>query len=164
MLYYKSRLVVGNDSQFRHKLIKEHHAGPVGGHSGDERTYQRLKQAFFWKGMKQAVLQFVASCDVCQRHKYETVASLGLLQPLPIPERLWSDISMDFVDGLPSSSSKSVIFVVVDRLSKYAHFIPLTHPYTATTVAQAFLDNVFKLHGMPHSIVSDRDTVFTSTF
>lgn len=88
MLYYKSRLVVGNDSQFRHKLIKEHHAGPVGGHSGGERTYQRLKQAFFWKGMKQAVLQFVASCDVCQRHKYKTVASPGLLQPLPIPERL----------------------------------------------------------------------------
>lgn len=164
MLYYKSRLVVGKDDQFRVKLIQEHHASPTGGHSGGERSYYRLKQAFYWKGMKRAVLKFVAECDTCQRNKNETVASPGLLQPLPIPDRLWSDISMDFIEGLPTSTQKSVIFVVVDRLSKYAHFIPLTHPYTATTVAQAFLDNVFKLHGMPRSIVSDRDTIFTSSF
>lgn len=117
MLYFKSRLVVGNDVQFILKLIHEHHASPVGGHSGGERTYQRLKQAIFWKGMKQVVLQYVASCDIRQRHKNETVASPGLLQPSPIPERLWSDISMDFIEGLPSSSNKSVIFVVVDKLS-----------------------------------------------
>lgn len=164
MLYYKSRLVVGNNDQFRLKLLHEHHASPTGGHSGGERTYHRLKQAFYWRGMKQAVLKYVAECDTCQRNKSETVATPGLLQPLPIPNRLWSDISMDFIEGLPSSSQKSVIFVVVDRLSKCAHFIALTHPYTATTVAQAFLDNIFKLHGMPSSIVSDRDPIFTSNF
>lgn len=164
MLYYKSRLVVGNNASLRLKLFQEHHDSPVGGHSGGERTYQRLKQAFYWKGMNKEVLPFVAACDVCQRHKTETMAYPRLLQPLPIPERLWSDISMDFIEGLPNSFTKSVIYVVVDRLSKYAHFIPLAHPYTATTVAQAFLDNIFRLHGMPSSIVSDRDKIFTSTF
>lgn len=164
MLYYKNRLVVGNLMSFRHKLIKEHHGTPTGGHSGGERTYKRLKQGFYWRGMLKDVLTFVAECDVCQQNKNETVASPGLLQPLPIPDRLWSDISMDFIEGLPSSTNKSVVFVVVDRLSKYAHFMLLQHPYTASSVAQVFLDNVFKLHGMPTSIVSDRDPTFTSKF
>lgn len=114
--------------------------------------------------MKTVVLQFVACCDVCQRHKNEIVASPGLLQPLPIPDTLWRDISMDFIEGLPSSDNKTVILVAVDRLSKYAHFLALSHPYTASTVAQLFLDNIFRLHGMPNSIVSDRDPIFTSHF
>ncbi|KAA8524512.1 hypothetical protein F0562_010935 [Nyssa sinensis] len=104
----------------------------------------------------------LGGCDM--RNKYETVATPRLLQPLPIPTKLWTDISMDFIEGLLSSSHKTVIYVVVDMLSKYGHFIPLTHSYTATVVAQAFLDNVFKLHGMSFSIVSDRDPVFTSNF
>ncbi|KAF7152525.1 hypothetical protein RHSIM_Rhsim01G0093500 [Rhododendron simsii] len=94
----------------------------------------------------------------------ETVASPGLLQPLPIPERMWTDISMDFVEGLLVSQGKSVIFVVVDRLSKHVHFMALSHPYTALDVAKVFLDTIFKLHGMPASIVSDRDVIFTCSF
>jgi transposase InsO family protein len=114
--------------------------------------------------MKADIKQFVAECETCQRQKGETVASPGLLQPLAVPEEVWTDISMDFIDGLPPSQGKTTILVVVDRLTKYAHFCPLAHPYTAIIVAQVFVDNIVKLHGIPQSIVSDRDKVFTSNF
>ncbi|GJU66445.1 reverse transcriptase [Tanacetum coccineum] len=91
-----------------------------------------------------------------------TIKIIRLLQPLPIPTRIWTEISMDFIDGLPMSRGRSVIMVVVDTLIKYSHFIPLTHPYTAVQVAQSFLDNVYRLHALPKVIVSDRDAVFMS--
>jgi transposase InsO family protein len=83
---------------------------------------------------------------------------------VPIPEGVWRDLSMDFIDGLPKSAGCTVILVVVDRLTKYAHFIAVKHPYSAATIAQLFMDNIVKLHGLPQSIVSDRDTVFVSAF
>ncbi|GJU16412.1 reverse transcriptase [Tanacetum coccineum] len=88
----------------------------------------------------------------------------GFLQPLSIPNNVWKDISMDFIDDLPSLHGKSVIFVIVDMLSKYAHFVALSHPYTATQVTHAFLDIVYKLHGLLQTIVSDRDRVLLSLF
>lgn len=90
--------------------------------------------------------------------------SLVLLQPLPISETIWQNISINFIEGLPQSHNKSVIMVMVDKLSKYAHFISLKHPYTATSVAQAFLDNIYKLHGLSQTIVSDIYVVFLSKF
>lgn len=99
---------------------------------------------------------------MCQASKYDPVASPGLLQPLPVPEFIWVDVSMDFISVLPKSAGYEVIFVVVDRLSRYGHFIPLAHPYSALQVAQAYLDNVFKLHGWPRSTMSDRDAIFLS--
>jgi hypothetical protein len=89
---------------------------------------------------------------------------MGTLQPLPIPPTIWKDISMDFITGLPKSRNKSFIMVVVDRLSRYAHFCALQHPFTTSKVAQIFMDQVFKLHGMLHSIVSDCDPTFTRNF
>lgn len=114
--------------------------------------------------MSKEVRQIIRECHVCQALKYETRASPGLLQPLPISEEGWFDISMDFITGLPKSIGKDVILVVVDRLSKYAHFISLSHPFMTIQVAQSYLDNVFKLHGWPRSIVNDRDPIFLSQF
>jgi hypothetical protein len=114
--------------------------------------------------MKQDIRNFVAECEVCQHNKGEIVKSLGTLQLLPIPPVIWKDISMDFITSLPKSGHKSVIMVVVDRLSKYSHFYALQHPFTTSTVAQLFMDQVFKLYGMLHSIVSDRDPTFTRNF
>jgi hypothetical protein len=104
----------------------------------------------------------VAECDVCQRAKTEHCQYPGLLALLPIPHLAWTFISMDFVESLPKSGSKNDILVVVDKLTKYAHFLPLSHPFTTQTVAQLFIDNIFKLHGLPITILTDIDSIFTS--
>lgn len=114
--------------------------------------------------MKQQICDFVAACVVCHQAKPDRSRYPGLLQPLPVPSHAWQAISLDFVEGLPSSGNYNSILVVVDRLSKYGHFIPLRHPFTALTVAQAFMAAVYRLHGMPESIVSDHDRIFTSSF
>jgi hypothetical protein len=114
--------------------------------------------------MKQDIRNFVVECEVCQRNKGETVKSPSTLQSLSIPPAIWKDISMDFIIGLLKSGNKSVIMVVVDHLSKYSHFYALQHPFTTSMVAQIFMDQVFKLHGMLHSIVFYCDPTFTSNF
>jgi hypothetical protein len=104
----------------------------------------------------------LTECDFCQCNKGEKIKSTGTLQPIPIPPAIWRDISMDFIVGLPKSGNKSIIMVFVDHLSKYSHLSVIQHPFTASTMAQIFMDHVFKLHGMPHSIISNRDPTFTS--
>lgn len=160
IICFRGRLYIGADLAVQKRVIQALHGSPIGGHSGIHGTYVRLKQLFFWPGMKKGVETFVRECDTCQRIKAEHVLSLGLLQPLQIPETPWSHISMDFVEGLPVSRSKDTIFVVIDRLTKYAHFLPISHPFTAASVAQVLMVNVFKLHGLPRSIVSKRDKKF----
>ncbi|GKV02869.1 hypothetical protein SLEP1_g15252 [Rubroshorea leprosula] len=160
----KGRLVVGNNATLRRKLIHLVHDSAMGGHSGIQASTKRFALLFYWKGLEKDVRQYIRQCDVCQRYKPENTPTPGLLQPLPIPEAIWTQVNMDFITGLPKSYGKDVIFIVVDRLTKYAHFIALQHPYSALTVAQAYMDNVFKLHGLPQEIVSDRDPIFLSNF
>jgi hypothetical protein len=103
--------------------------------------------------------KLVRECTVCQENKSELIQP-----PLPIPLQVWTDISMDFIEGLPTSQGFNVIMVIVDRLTKYGHFIALSHPYTASILAHILFAHVLKLHGLPKSIVLDRDPIFTSSF
>jgi len=164
LLRYKNRIWVGTDSQLRQRILTAFHASPVDRHSGFPVTYRRLLSLFKWPQMKKEVREFVRSCHVCQQAKPERTLPAGLLRPLPIPSGPWDMATMDFIEGLPPSRQFDCILVVVDKLSKYAHFIPLKHPYSASKVAELFVDNVYKLHGMPKVLVSDRDPVFTSQF
>jgi hypothetical protein len=164
LLHWQGRLWVGPDKDLQRTIIQAFHDSPVGGHSGFLVTYRRLLSLFKWSGMKSAVREYVQHCHICQKAKPERTLPAGLLQPLPIPPVPWEMATMDFIDGLPQSRQFNCILVVVDKLTKYAHFVPLRHPYTATKVAEAFIDNVYKLHGLPQSLVSDRDPVFTSQF
>lgn len=106
--------------------------------------------------------RFVQSRSVCQQAKPDRARYPGLLQPLPVPDSAWQMVSLDFVEGLPRSGAYNSILVVVDKYSKFAHFVPLKHPFTALIVARAYLDNIYRLHGLPASLISDRDRVFTS--
>uniref|UniRef100_A0A2N9HR88 Reverse transcriptase n=1 Tax=Fagus sylvatica TaxID=28930 RepID=A0A2N9HR88_FAGSY len=164
LLLYKDRFCIGKESGMKIKVLALIHDSPLGGHSGYLKSLHRAKKDWFWHGMKKDIKAYIRGCDTCQRLKHETSKPAGLLQPLAIPPRPWHSISMDFVEGLPTSRKQNVILVIVDRFTKYVHFISLSHPYTASKVAALFLQHVFKLHGLPSSIVSDRDTVFTSLF
>lgn len=158
----RGKLVVGNNEDTKLHILRWLQDSAVGGHSGRDATLQRVKSIFFWPRMNVEIQAYVRNCSVCQKNKNDLAAKLGLLQPVPVPNGVWESIRMDFIEGLPPSNGKHSILVVVDRLSKNAHFIPLSHPYTAIEVAQAYLDNIFKLHGLPKDIVSDRDPTFLS--
>ncbi|KAK8936216.1 hypothetical protein KSP39_PZI014037 [Platanthera zijinensis] len=161
LIYYRNRLYVDAASPLRTTILADVHARS---HEGVQRTIKRLRGEFFWKGMRRHVHEFIATCVVCQQNKADHLLPAGLLQPLPVPTQIWADLSMDFVEGLPSVRGKSILMVVVDRFSKGAHFIAMTRPLVAETVAQIFFQEIFRLHGMPETLVSDRDRVFTSTF
>lgn len=103
--------------------------------------------------MQAQIGNFMRSCKICQQCKYDTVAYPGLLQPLEIPDKFWSVISMDFVNDLPKSEGYTTILVIGDKLSKFGHFMPLKHPYTASSVAQYVLSNITKLYGMRSKII-----------
>ena len=162
IIRYKGRIWVGVVPSLHQRILSSLHGSPIGGHSGVPVTLRRFKQLFAWTGLKSAVHAFVTSCAVCQQSKPDRARYPGLLQPLPVPSTAWAIVSLDFIEGLPHSNRFNAILVVVDKLTKYGHFLPLAHPFTALQVAQLYLANIYKLHGLPTTIISDRDRIFTS--
>ena len=131
LLIYKGKVFVPSTSPLLDVVLQLAHTEA---HEGIQKTLQRLRTEFFVEHDRRRVHDFIQSCATCQKNKTEALHPAGLLQPLPVPSRVWADIAMDFVEALPKVHGKSVILTVVDRFSKYAHFIPLGHPYTASSV------------------------------
>jgi hypothetical protein len=159
MVLFKGRILLPATSALWPVVLCHAHDS---GHERVQKTLARLRVQFYTPHNNWLIRKYIAMCPVCQRNKTEHLHLVGLLQPLPVPSAVWADIFMYFIEGFPKIASKSVILTVVGRFSKYAHFITLGHPYSATSVAQAFFDNVVRLHGLPCSIVSNRHAVFTS--
>jgi hypothetical protein len=150
------------DREIQRLVMSELHESALGGHSGFPVMYRWIKSNFAWPGMKQQVCEFVRACQICQQAKPERINYPGLLLPLPIPYHASQVVSMDFISGLPPSRQGNCILVVVDKFSKYAHFLVLNHPFTALTVAKVYLSEVYKLHRLSTAIISDRDPIFTN--
>ena len=158
------RVVVPCDDDLRATLIHEYHDSPSAGHLGREKTYALLSRAYYWNRMYSWVRKWIRTCEVCQRVK-PLGSAKAPLQSLPIPSDNWQSVSMDFVFGLPPDRQQNTgILVFVDRLSKMVHLSAVRAAITAEESADIFLNTVFRLHGLPKTIVSDRDPRFTSAF
>jgi hypothetical protein len=131
LVYFKDRLYIPDTPDLRSAILKEYHTTPTAGHSGLQPTLARIAASFLWPGIHHDVKEFIQRCDVCQHNKYMPTKKQGLLQPLPIPENVWEEITMDFVTHLPNSFGHTVVWVVCDRLTKYVHFIGLPSRFTA---------------------------------
>uniref|UniRef100_A0A8D3E3V3 Gypsy retrotransposon integrase-like protein 1 n=1 Tax=Scophthalmus maximus TaxID=52904 RepID=A0A8D3E3V3_SCOMX len=148
----------------RSDVIQWAHASKLTCHPGIQRTCDVILQRFWWSTLQEDTKEFVNACPICNQHKPSHQAPAGLLRTLPVPHRPWSHISLDFVTGLPPSKCYTAILTVVDRFSKMAHFVPLVKLPSAKETAQLIIHHVFRLHGLPIDVVSDRGPQFTSVF
>ncbi|GKV48698.1 hypothetical protein SLEP1_g55501 [Rubroshorea leprosula] len=159
------RICVPNDSELKEVIMKEAHNTGYTVHPGSTKMYRDLRGTFWWNNMKREIADFVAQCLTCQQVKIEHQRPAGKLQPLPIPEWKWEHITMDFVTGFPATKNgNDSIWVIVDRLTNSAHFLPYKTGMQIEGFAKLYLKEIVRLHGIPVSIVSDRDSRFVSHF
>ena len=164
LLRLDNRIYVPDANDLRLRILRYKHDHPLSGHFGQNRTLDLLRREYTWPGVRTFVKDYVSSCTACARAKAPRHKPYGLLKQLPIPERPWHSISMDFIEQLPDSSGSTAILVVVDRLSKQCIFVPTTDTITAPGLAKLFLLHVFSKHGVPSHITSDRGSEFVSHF
>ncbi|GJP48243.1 hypothetical protein CLOM_g7544 [Closterium sp. NIES-68] len=160
-----TKIWVPNYPPLRQLLLEEYHDVLYAGHFGSNKTLTGIAKHYYWPHIADDVQKFVTSCDTCQRMKSSKQKKAGLLQPLPVPEQPWQVVSLDFITGLPpTSSGHDAILVVIDKFSKMGHFIP-THTTARTEeTAQLFVRHIISQHGIPTTLISDRDPKFTSKF
>ena len=159
------RISVPNDMSLKDEILREAHKSKFSIHLGVTKMYHNLRQYYHWIRMKVNVAEWVAKCPTCQLVKAEQQVPSGLLQSLPIPEWKWDHITMDFVIGFPTTRNRNdVVWVIVDRLTKSAHFLAIKKTDGVDRIVSKYIDEIVRLHGVPSSIVSDRDPRFTSHF
>jgi len=162
IMYKEGKVYVPKDKKLRTEIIRLHHDTPIGGHRGQWKTVELVTRNFWWPGITKEVKRYVEGCNTCQRNKNRTEQLAGKLMPNSIPERPWTHISADFITKLPLAQGYDSILVVVDRLTKIVHFIPTTEKTSVEGLTRLFRDNVWKLHGLPESIISDRGPQFAA--
>jgi hypothetical protein len=165
IVWYKNRVYVPMDETLREEILAEGHDSKYCIHPGSTKTYANLKKIFWWRNMKADIAGHVAQCDICNRVKAEHHKPVGLLKTLDVSVWKWESISMDFIVGLPRTpKGNDSIWVIVDRLTKVAHFIAVRSYYRVKKLADLYVDNILRLHGAPRSIVSDHSTQYVSKF
>jgi hypothetical protein len=164
LLYYRDKIYVPEYEDIRTKIIRQYHDNPSAGHPGRTKTFELVSRYYCWKGMSLDVRQYVSNCRTCGRIKARRDRHQGLLQPLPIPERSWQHISVDFITHLPLSNGYDAVLVIVDRLTKMRHYVPCHMTDNAEDVSRIFIREIYRLHGAPVSVISDRDIRFVNEF
>ena len=144
--------------------VQSRHDFPSAGHFGFNKTMELISRDFWWPQMWKSVKEFVTTCDICSRSKIPRHRPYGLLRLFEIPKKPWTSISMNFIVDLPPSKGFDSIFIVVDRLTKMAHFVSCNKIMTSEETARLFIDNVYKYHRLPDDIIFDRGIQFTSKF
>ena len=155
------RVVVPDDREIGNRILEEIHVVPYAGHTGFNKTMEKINRHFYWEGISLDVRNFVVSCPVCQTEKSDHQHPFGELQPLKIPEEKWADVMIDFVTKLPvTRRGHDSILTVVDRATKYCHFIPCTKKISAKETAELYWNKIVCLHRMPRATHSDWDVQF----
>ena len=163
-LLYRHGLLYIPAGPLRLRILQECHDTPAAGHFGQRKTHELLSRNYWWPNSRNTVDAFVRSCDTCCRAKAPRHLPHGLLQPLPVPLGPWRHISLDFITDLPISHGFDAVLVVIDRFSKMAHFVPCNKTIASDATAELLLREVFRLHGFPDNIVSDRGPQFIAKF
>jgi hypothetical protein len=165
IIWFNDRIVVPKNVEVRQQILDEAHLSRYSIHPGSTKMYQDLKQHYWWTKMKIEIARYVARCDTCRRVKAVHMKTAGPLQSLPIPTWKWEDISMDFIVGLPKTAKGfDSIWVIIDQLTKIAHFLPVKTKYPVVTYAELYIACILSLHRVPKTIVSDRGPQFVSKF
>ena len=164
LLMWKKRWYIPNNIELKNMILHDNHNSKIAGHFGTYKTLERLKHNYHWHKMEEDVKDYVRTCNTCQRDKPSCHRRYGELEPLEVPYRPWSSISMDWIIELPESNRYTQIWVIVDRFTKMAHLVPLPTNTSAKDLAKIFVKEVWKNHGLPTNIVSDQDTKVTSHF
>jgi hypothetical protein len=165
VLWFKDRLVVSKDFKLRHRIMDEAHCSWYSIHPGTNKMYQDLKKNFWWARIKHEIAKYVADCDTCWRVKDDHLRPTGKLQPLSIPEWKWENICMDFIVDLPCTScGYNSIWVIVDRQTKSAQFIPISTTYRVRQYVELYMSHEACYHGIPKTIIFDRGSIFVARF